>query len=48
MPRRGGNYIDAESVDCVRRVLSAIGHDDLPKSVVVVDRERIRRRWLPI
>jgi predicted nuclease of predicted toxin-antitoxin system len=45
---RGGNYSDVESVECVRRVLFAVRHDELPKSVVVVDRERIRRRWLPI
>jgi predicted nuclease of predicted toxin-antitoxin system len=45
---RGGNYTDAESVECVRRVLMSIDQDDLPKSIIVVDRDRVRRRWLPI
>ncbi len=45
---RGGNYSEAESRDCVRRVLMSIAHAELPESVVVVDRERIRRRRLPI
>ena len=45
---RGGNYSEAESRDCVRRVLMSVAQAELPRSIVVVDRERIRRRWLPI
>jgi predicted nuclease of predicted toxin-antitoxin system len=45
---RGGNYSESESRDCVRRVLMSIPQTELPKSIVVVDRERIRRRWLPV
>jgi predicted nuclease of predicted toxin-antitoxin system len=45
---RGGNYSEAESRDCVRRVLMSVAHAELPESVVVVDHERIRRRRLPI
>jgi len=45
---RGGNYSEAESLDCVRRVLMSVAHDELPRCIVVVDREKIRRRWLPI
>ncbi len=45
---RGGNYSEADSVECLRRVLFAVPHEDLPTAIVVVDRERIRRRWLPI
>ena len=45
---RGGNYSEAESLACLRRVLISIAQDELPKSIVVVDRERIRRRWLPV
>ena len=45
---RGGNYSEAESRDCVRRVLMSIAHAELHGSIVVVDRERIRRRWLPV
>ena len=45
---RGGNYSEAESLDCVRRVLMSIAQDELSQSIVVVDRERVRRRWLPV
>ena len=45
---RGGKYSEAESLECVRRVLMAIGQDELPNSIVVVDKERIRRRPLPV
>jgi predicted nuclease of predicted toxin-antitoxin system len=46
--RRGGNYSEAESRDCVRRVLISLAPTELSRSIVVVDRERIRRRWLPV
>ena len=45
---RGGNYSEADSLDRLRRVLISVPQDELAKSIVVVDRERIRRRWLPI
>ena len=45
---RGGNYSEAESRDCVRRVPMSITQTELSRSIVVVDRERIRRRWLPV
>jgi predicted nuclease of predicted toxin-antitoxin system len=45
---RGGNYSETESRDCVRRVLMSVAQVQLSKSIVVVDRERIRRRWLPV
>ena len=45
---RGGNYSESESRECIRRVLMAIPVDDLPKCVVVVDRAKVRRRWLPV
>jgi predicted nuclease of predicted toxin-antitoxin system len=45
---RGGNYSDAESLECVRRVLMSIAEDELLGCIVVVDRERIRRRRLPV
>jgi predicted nuclease of predicted toxin-antitoxin system len=45
---RGGNYSEAERRDCVRRVLMSVAQAELPESIVVVDRERIRRRWLPV
>jgi predicted nuclease of predicted toxin-antitoxin system len=45
---RGGNYTESQSVECVRRVLMSIAQDELLQSIVVVDRDRVRRRWLPI
>ncbi len=45
---RNGNYSEAESLDCLRRVLASVPSDDLPKSIVVVDREKIRLRGLPL
>ena len=45
---RGGNYSEAEAIDAVRRVLAAIRDEELPRSIVVVDHEKIRRRALPV
>jgi predicted nuclease of predicted toxin-antitoxin system len=45
---RGGNYSDSESIECVWRVVMAVPENRLPHSIVVVDRERIRRRSLPV
>lgn len=45
---RGGNYSESESLDCVCRVLASVPEQELTRSIVVVDRDRIRRRWLPI
>ncbi len=45
---RGGNYSEAESLECIRRVLMAVSHQELSTSIVVVDRESIRVRPLPV
>src|SRR5690349_22772718 len=45
---RGGNYNEAQVLECVRRALAVIPADELEKSIVVVDREKVRRRWLPV
>ena len=45
---RGGNYSEAEMRLLLERVLQTIPVEELPRSVVVVDRRRIRRRRLPI
>lgn len=45
---RGGNYSEAESRDCLRRVLMSVAQEELPTSIVVVNRERVRRRRLPV
>lgn len=45
---RSGNYIEAESLECVRRVLMSVAAEDQPRSIVVVDHKSVRRRLLPI
>ena len=45
---RSGNYSEAESLECVRRVLMSVPAEDLPRSIVVVDHRSVRRRFLPI
>jgi predicted nuclease of predicted toxin-antitoxin system len=45
---RGGNYSEQESLERLARVLEVIPQEELPRSLIVIDKERIRRRWLPI
>ncbi len=45
---RGGNYSDAEARECVRRVLVIIDESELSRSLIVVDKHRIRKRILPL
>ena len=45
---RGGNYSEHECVERLTRVLEAIANEDLPDSIIVVEKGRIRRRRLPL
>ena len=45
---RGGNYSEQETVERLARALETVPHEELPTSIVVVEKERIRRRRLPI
>ena len=45
---RGGSYSDREMLDLLDRVLAKAAEHELERSVTVVDRQRIRRRRLPI
>ena len=45
---RGGNYSERETVERLARVLETIPLEELPSSLVVIEKERIRRRRLPI
>ncbi len=45
---RGGNYSEQESLARLARALEVIPEEELPRSLVVIDKERIRRRWLPV
>jgi predicted nuclease of predicted toxin-antitoxin system len=45
---RGGNYSEQEAVERLARVLDVIPGEDLPNSIVVIEKARIRRRRLPL
>jgi predicted nuclease of predicted toxin-antitoxin system len=45
---RGGNYGEPESLDRLKRALETIPNQELPNSIVVIEKERIRRRRLPL
>lgn len=45
---RGGNYSEQEAMDHLRRTLAAIPEKELPNSIVVIEKGRIRRRRLPL
>lgn len=45
---RGGNYSEKEMLGLLKRALAAIPGNQMPNSIVVVDRKSIRRRRLPI
>jgi predicted nuclease of predicted toxin-antitoxin system len=45
---RGGNYTQAEAEERLARALGAIPEQELPTSVVVIEKRRIRRRRLPV
>ncbi len=45
---RGGDYGENQTVQLMTRVLAAMSAQELSKSIVVVDKRRIRKRRLPI
>lgn len=45
---RSGNYSETEVLELLERVLRAIPEQDLARSLVVVDRSRVRKLALPI
>jgi predicted nuclease of predicted toxin-antitoxin system len=45
---RGGNYSEQEAVERLKRVLETIPINELSNSIIVVEKERIRRRRLPL
>lgn len=44
---RGGNFGEKESRERLARVLEIVPSEELPHSIIVIERERIRRRRLP-
>ena len=45
---RGGNYSEQEALDRLRIALETIPNEELPSSIVVIGKRRIRRRRLPL
>jgi len=45
---RGGNWSDIDVIAPMRDLLEALNETDIKQSILVVDRERVRRRRLPI
>jgi len=45
---RGGNYGEHEAIERLERVFETIPGEELPSSIVVIEKKRIRRRRLPI
>lgn len=44
---RGGNYSEQETVERLKRALEMIPNKELPNSIIVIEKGRIRRRRLP-
>ena len=45
---RGGNYSEQEAIERLRRALETIPNQELPNSIVVIEKGRIRQRRLPL
>lgn len=45
---RGGDYSDRESLERLERVLATVPASDLSTCIIVIERNRIRRRRLPV
>lgn len=45
---RGGNYSEQDALDRLRIALDSVAEVDLPHSIVVIEKTRIRHRRLPI
>jgi predicted nuclease of predicted toxin-antitoxin system len=45
---RGGNYSDQETFEGMERVLEIITPENLASSIVVIEKQKIRRRPLPL
>ena len=45
---RGGNYSEQEAVERLTRALETIPTEELPNSIIVIEKGRIRRRRLPV
>jgi predicted nuclease of predicted toxin-antitoxin system len=45
---RGGNYSEQESLALLKHALETVPLEELPHSIIVIEKDRIRRRRLPL
>jgi predicted nuclease of predicted toxin-antitoxin system len=45
---RGGNWSEAEVVARMQQILRGLDENDIRQSILAVDRDRVRRRRLPL
>lgn len=45
---RGGNYSEQEIEQRLIRTFETVQHEELPNSIIVIEKKRIRRRRLPL
>jgi hypothetical protein len=45
---RGGNWSDVDVVARMRNLLETLSETEIEQSIVIVDRQRVRRRRLPL
>jgi predicted nuclease of predicted toxin-antitoxin system len=45
---RGGDWSEAEVIDRMAEILGGLSEKDIVQSILVIDRNRVRRRRLPI
>jgi predicted nuclease of predicted toxin-antitoxin system len=45
---RGGNWSEADVIDRISAVLDVVKERELQQSILVIERDRVRRRRLPI
>ena len=45
---RGGNYSAIEMIERIERMFQTVPIEDLPYSIIIIEKKRIRRRRLPL
>ena len=45
---RGGNYSQSEAIERLARALELVPSEELESSIIVIEKDRIRRRRLPL
>ena len=45
---RGGDFSERETLDRLKTMLEKVPEEDLPRSIIVIEKDRIRKRRLPV